>query len=173
MNNYKIIFLDIDGVLNSVQYDLWNYNHQHRYGLLDPRECHRLIRFCEENNIKLVISSSWRNGNSYNECVKEFLEDGKSKHHGLELLVPYIVGVTPYAKSRHRGQEIQYFFDITNGKYPEYKKVMKEDFVILNYCIVDDDNDMLEHQKKNFVQTNPWTGLTKKDYRKIKQILEL
>jgi len=50
---------------------------------------------------------------------------------------------------------------------------MKEDFVISNYCIVDDDNDMLEFQKKHFVQTNPWTGLTKKDYRKIKQILNV
>jgi hypothetical protein len=50
---------------------------------------------------------------------------------------------------------------------------MKEDFVISNYCIVDDDDDMLKSQMNNFVQTDPLIGITRKDYRKIKQILKL
>lgn len=178
MKEYKVIFLDIDGVMNSAQYDCWRHkNHIRKYGSIDPRECYRMSRFCKDYDIKLVISSSWRNGNSWQQCYDEFMRDGlglgEFNHHGIQLLCPYIVGVTPYSKSRHRGQEIQYFFDITNGQYKEFKKVMKEDFVISNYCIVDDDNDMLESQKKHFVQTNPWTGLTKKDYRKIKQILNV
>lgn len=180
MNNYKIIFLDIDGVLNSDQYNRWKYKHHMRnqgFGSIDPRECYRMARFCEEHNVKLVISSSWRNGNSwkqtYDEFINEGFEDLPYRHHGMKVLAPYIVGVTPYCESRHRGTEIQCFFDITNGKYPTYKKVMKEDFVISNYCIVDDDDDMLKSQMNNFVQTDPLIGITRKDYRKIKQILNL
>ena len=180
MNKYKIIFLDIDGVLNSDQYNRWKFKHHMHsqgFGSIDTRECHRMARFCEKYNIKLVISSSWRNGNSwektYNEFMNEGFEDLPYRHHGMKFLAPYIVGVTPYCQSRHRGTEIQCFIDITNGKYSEYKKVMKEDFQILNYCIVDDDNDMLKHQFKNFVKTDPLIGITKKDYRKIKNILNI
>ena len=180
MNNYKIIFLDIDGVLNSDQYNRWKHKHHMRnqgFGSIDPRECYRMARFCEEHNVKLVISSSWRNGNSWKQTYDEFMNEGFEglpyRHHGMKVLAPYIVGVTPYCESRHRGTEIQCFFDITNGKYPTYKKVMKEDFVIANYCIVDDDDDMLKSQMNNFVQTDPLIGITRKDYRKIKQILKL
>lgn len=180
MNNYKIIFLDIDGVLNSDQYNRWKYKHHMRnqgFGSIDPRECYRMARFCEEHNVKLVISSSWRNGNSWKQTYDEFMNEGFEdlpyRHHGMKALAPYIVGVTPYCESRHRGTEIQCFFDITNGKYPTYKKVMKEDFVIANYCIVDDDDDMLKSQMNNFVQTDPLIGITRKNYRKIKQILKL
>ena len=105
--------------------------------------------------------------------MNEGFEDLPYRHHGMKVLAPYIVGVTPYCESRHRGTEIQCFFDITNGKYPAYKKVMKEDFVIANYCIVDDDDDMLKSQMNNFVQTDPLIGITRKNYRKIKQILKL
>ena len=180
MNNYKIIFLDIDGVLNSDQYNRWKHKHHMRnqgFGSIDPRECYRMARFCEEHNVKLVISSSWRNGNSWKQTYDEFMNEGFEdlpyRHHGMKVLAPYIVGVTPYCESRHRGTEIQCFFDITNGKYPVYKKVMKEDFVIANYCIVDDDDDMLKSQMNNFVQTDPLIGITRKNYRKIKQILKL
>jgi len=178
MKEYNIIFLDIDGVMNSDQYNRYKYKHHKRvWGSIDPRECYRMSRFCKDYNVKLVISSSWRNGNSWESTYKEFMNEGfedlPHRHHGMKEIAPYIVGVTPYCESRHRGTEIQAFFDIVNGKYPAYKKLMKEDFTILNYCIVDDDNDMLESQKNNFVQTNPLIGITRKNYHKIKQILKL
>lgn len=178
MNSYHIIFLDIDGVMNSDQYNRWKYkNHMHHqgFGSIDPRECHRMARFCKEYNIKLVISSSWRNGTSWEKTYNEFITEGFEglpyRHHGMKVLAPYIVGVTPYCQSRHRGTEIQCFIDIVNGKYQNHKKVMKEDFEILSWCIVDDDDDMLESQKEHFVQTNPLIGITKKDYKKILKIL--
>lgn len=161
MKEYKIIFLDIDGVMNSVQYDCWRQNkklNKLRYGSIDPRECYRMSRFCEKYGIKLVISSSWRNANSWEATYKEFMNEGFEellyRHHGMKLLAPYIVGVTPYCESRNRGEEIQAFCDIVNGKCPKDNRIlMKEDFTILNYCIVDDDNDILKNQMNNFVQT--------------------
>ena len=172
MKKYKVIFLDIDGVLNSVEFNIWKKDNKVKCGSINPKECQRLDKFCTEYDIKLVISSTWRNGNSYIECITDFKNEIKDEP-GLELIIPHIVGVTPYSKSRHRGQEIQYFFDIAAGKYPEYKKVMKEDFAISEYCIVDDDSDMLDTQMSNFVQTNTWKGITENDYIKIKQILKI
>ena len=172
---YNIIFLDIDGVMNSEQYVRWNHRHHHRYGSIDPRECYRLARFCEKYNIRLVISSSWRNGNSWKETYDEFMNEGMLelpyRHHGMKIIAPYIVGVTPYCKSRHRGTEIKAFFDIVDGKYPGFKKLMKEDFTIGGWCIVDDDNDMLEEQLDYFVQTKFMTGLTRNDYNRILKII--
>ena len=175
---YKVIFLDIDGVMNSDQYNRYKYKHHRKdWGSIDPRECHRMARFCEKYNVKLVISSSWRNGNSWEATYKEFMNEGFEdlpyRHHGMKLLAPYIVGVTPYCESRHRGTEIQAFFDIVAGKYSDYRILMKEDFEIESYCIVDDDNDMLEEQMNNFVQTNFLIGITRKDYIKIKNILNI
>ena len=177
---YSVIFLDIDGVMNSDQYNRWKFKHHMKskgYGSIDPRECHRMARFCKKYNVRLIISSSWRNGNSWEATYKEFMNEGFEdlpyRHHGMKLLAPYIVGVTPYCESRHRGTEIQAFFDIVAGKYPDYRILMKEDFEIESYCIVDDDNDMLEEQMNNFVQTNFLIGITRKDYIKIKNILNI
>ena len=63
--NYKIIFLDIDGVLNSAEWIKKEYN---RVGhiligtkILDTKARDRLKLFLSENlDVKLVISSSWR-----------------------------------------------------------------------------------------------------------------
>lgn len=173
---YSVIFLDIDGVMNSDQYNRYRCKHHKReWGGIDPRECHRMARFCKKYNIKLVISSSWRNGNSWEKTYKEFMNEGFEelpyKHHGMKYLAPYIIGVTPYCESRNRGEEIKAFFDIVDGKYPDFRKVMKDDFEISSYCIVDDDNDMLENQMNNFVQTDPLIGLTRKNYDEILWIL--
>ena len=184
MNLYKVIFLDIDGVMNSAQYDCWRRkNHIKKYGSIDPRECHRMANFCEKYNVKLVISSTWRNGNSWKETYEEFIREGIEdlpyRHYGMKYLAPYIIGTTPYSKSRHRGTEIQLFIDIMNdhinnvGEYKDYWKIHKEPFIIENYCIVDDDNDILKTQLNNFVQTDFLTGLTRKNYINIKKILNL
>ena len=63
--NYKIIFLDIDGVLNS---DEWIKKEYNLVGhiligtkILDTKARDRLKLFLSENlDVKLVISSSWR-----------------------------------------------------------------------------------------------------------------
>ena len=59
------------------------------------------------------------------------------------------------------------------NKYKKWHQIFKEQFIIDKYCIVDDDNDMLNDQFNNFVQTDPLIGITRKDYCKIIKILEL
>lgn len=59
----KVIFLDIDGVLN---YDEWYFsdrnpgNIRESDGDIDPECANRIIRLCDLTNSKVVISSDWR-----------------------------------------------------------------------------------------------------------------
>ena len=61
----KVIFLDIDGVLN---FERWYQNVDGRNpgnlngeeGDLDPECINRIIKICNETGAKVVISSDWR-----------------------------------------------------------------------------------------------------------------
>ena len=46
-------------------------------------------------------------------------------------------------------------------------------FVNIEYCIVDDDKDMLDKQMKNFVHIDNYKGITDNDIENIKQILNI
>lgn len=157
----KVIFLDIDGVINSEDFAIWIHEHPEfcengGHFWIDPQKIDMIVNLCEETGAKLVISSSWR-GWSLRSTLEDF-----STYRDLSRLNPYIVGVTPrfYMNSKmymSRGDEIQYY--------------LSTDQSITHYCIVDDDNDMLDSQKDNFVRTDFQTGLTMEDVEKIKNIL--
>lgn len=119
----KVIFLDIDGVLNSTKsaQKFGSFNH------LDPSAIDILNHICVRTGAKVVISSSWRHMGL--QAVKDILIS-----QGIEA---EIIGMTPYWKIRDgnvvgayetRGEEIQVWLD----KNPEVK----------NFVIIDDSNDM-------------------------------
>ena len=128
----KIIFLDIDGVLNSQ--NTFIDNHEYRkffvkymndevndkiiYKMLDiDLDKVFMIRdICNLTSAKVVISSTWRRSRYY-PLIEERL---------TSLGIP-IVGVTPFI-SNNRGDEIR--------KYLEDNKV--DDFVILDDDIFSD-----------------------------------
>jgi hypothetical protein len=131
----KLIFLDIDGVLNVYP------NGFDAYGrLFHPDFVTNLDRIIKETGAKLIISSSWRSRGIDN--LKELW--------GYRNIAGEIVGVTPdlwdevegeeYPQRRVRGYEIQAVLD----RYTD----------IESYVIIDDDTDMLPSQMKNFVNTS-------------------
>jgi hypothetical protein len=85
-------------------------------------------------DLKVVLSSLWR-------C----LGDGREI---VEKKIIRCFDVTPILHDRDlsRGHEIQAWLD----EHPEVER----------YAILDDDNDMLEHQMVNFFQTSRRTGIT-------------
>lgn len=161
----KVIFLDIDGVLNSI--DNMNALHscakalfpdvrdskarglytEDKYGQLFDERCVRhLQRIILCTNADIVITSTWR-------------KDGVSKLLNMwadRKLPGRIIGVTPIL-NKPRGEEIE-----------EY--LIANDFVT-NYCIIDDIADMLFEQELNFVKTNGRFGITLDDANKVIQIL--
>lgn len=138
----KIIFLDIDGVLNSRKY-LQSFRYKKRRTRLKFPDCdldlvaiQHLNKICRETGAYIVISSSWR---EFDDCIPALQRNG--------LNAP-VVGKTPVLEraTATRGEEIDAWTGWENHK-------------ISKYLILDDDSDMLQPQKKNLLQTTIQHGL--------------
>lgn len=155
----KVIFLDIDGVLNVMfpKHDL--YGREFHPHLVD-----NLRYIIDETNAKIVITSTWRSdGIEYSRDMWKYRN-----------LPSEIIGITPnlrykYNTSLCRGEEIKLYIE----------KCGKD---ISKYVIIDDDyKDILDFQKPYFVQTSDnidhedcvdiGYGLTKKCAEKAIEIL--
>lgn len=148
----KVLFLDIDGIINSEDYAVYRYTTK-KFDLdhfVDERAVAFLNYIIDETGARIVLSSSWRG--SYEE-TEERLKKAGFKYDFFDK--------TPYHPSRHRGTEIQEWID----KYEETHEPLE------SYVIIDDDNDMLESQENNFVQCNFVHGLTSHDCYKAINIL--
>jgi len=132
----KIIFLDIDGVLNSISYFKSINDIDDPDDRLDPVAVALLNKIIQATNAKIVISSSWRLGKSITQ-----LQDVFNKHS----IIGTIVGLTPDDYNT-RGVQIQQWINDC-------------DFTIDSFIILDDDNDMC-HLNKHLVKTSVKDGLT-------------
>lgn len=153
----KIIFLDVDGVLNSGVYAeeyVEKYKDNEEYHIwCDPVAVQKVTDFCKDNHCWLVISSSWRKTNDIQSTVDRF-EDIS----GFHPLIPYIVGQTSRI-GRTRGEQIKDFVD---------------NFGIKNYVIVDDDTDIRDDQLDHFVLVDSYYGLIPDEYyEEMKERLNL
>lgn len=144
----KVLFLDIDGVLNSRQGVLWHKRVKGLKGSIfidhrfwDPLAANNLLYILDKlPELKIVISSTWRVMHSMQE-MKNFLEP-------LGVKPNKIIDFTPDLGAVERGLEIQKWLD----DHPEVKE-----FVIL------DDNSDMAHLKHKLVKTDEWHGLTLRD----------
>lgn len=141
----KVLFLDVDGVLNSTRTNVANGAYPmelaHREAF-DWTTIKLLQRMCDAGGIEVVLSSAWRQWNTAAEVGAAF---------GLP-----VVDVTPVLGGP-RGGEIQQWLDA----HPE----------VTHYAIVDDDPDMLETQMSNFVKTDPLDGLRWADFARLCDML--
>lgn len=175
----KLIFLDIDGVLNSANYMVKRKEAKRELFLkkdseADKRE-YRIAMACEDidtnavtmlngivfaTDARVVISSTWRKSFGLNILQEILTRCGFSDARR-------IIGVTPclyfernneygYHNSVVRGCEIKAWVEMNKGVIGH--KVSK-----LPYVILDDDSDMLYWQRNNFIQCDPLVGLTEVD----------
>ena len=155
----KIIFLDIDGVLN---HDDWYVSPE--FSALstaddveldvDPKCTQRLIEICEKCDAKIVISSSWRI-NMYSAAKR--LERGGLP---IELVIDGTPDFTFLCIKNidiSRGDEIAIYLE----KHPE----------ISNYVIIDDAVNFHENQLQHFVHINAKHGLTEEKKQEAINIL--
>ena len=151
----KILFLDIDGVLNSFDnsnsrsllYKLSDDNKSRdEFGRLFDERCVRWLTYIVEmTDCKIVISSTWRKSGLI--VMKEMWEKRKLPGEVIDItpLEPNEKLINLYGEyDVDRGYEIQEWLDKNKWN---------------SYCIVDDYYGMLEHQ--NFVETRGREGLTK------------
>lgn len=140
----KIIFLDVDGVLNSVQ-DGFSIN------LKTDKHLKLLEQLVKETNSNIVLSSSWRIGFGRSFSLSNTLIS-RLKEHGLSIL-----DITPEREDGNRSLEIKEWI----GKNP-----------VKNILILDDEEfDIGNIFLNNFVKTNNEIGLQEDDVKRGIKIL--
>ena len=135
--NDRIIFLDVDGVLNNGTWALEMYDQGVRVyhdDLLYEPSLVQLRRIVDETGAAIVVSSSWRQISVAYQHLKEWLAK-----FGMEVYdrTPYVGGM--------RGDHITAWFNRHPGEY--------------RYVILDDDDDMGRHMD-HLVRTDFDDGLT-------------
>ena len=136
----KIIFLDIDGVLNV--HSIGSKYERDRFGHLFVQDFVDNLRFIiDETGAKIVISSTWRMAGL--EIMKELWEERGLPGEVIDITTnSYEIvqeGREEFYDRVERGHEIQEWIDSHSG--------------IDSYVIIDDDNDFLPHQRSRFVRT--------------------
>lgn len=166
----KLIFLDIDGVLNFQSHFEDLYRGQRPTGLVTSKllEYHsQMINFealkrvellCEKTKASIVISSTWRRYMDKDRMNELF------RYCGLKNDLP-IIGSTPYLYLNEfgnlpRGCEINQYLEkefqfrsIYWSEEEQQKYIDKSG--IENYIILDDDSDMLYNQRNHFIHILP------------------
>lgn len=164
MNKIKVIFLDIDGVLNV------NYPERDKYGrIFHPHFVDNLSWIIEETGAKIVISSTWRFGGL--QRMKDLWS--------FRELPGEVIDITPDCHDLVNEGRFEYLDHVDRGHEIDYWLEGRTD--IENYVIIDDDNDFLPHQRSRFVRTanninDPESidigyGLTKECARRVISIL--
>lgn len=121
----KILFLDIDGVLNVITKDYDEYG-----GIFHPHFVANLKDICDKTSCKLVITSTWR-----------FMGlERLSQMWSHRELPGKIIGRTPLLDTK-RGEEIKHWLENSPN-------------TVDKYCIIDDDTDFLPEQMPYFVKTS-------------------
>ena len=153
----KVMFLDIDGVLNNTQ-NIKKYRlffRGKRRLLVDVKPVFyfkKLLKEIEKNNmeVKIVISSSWRVGSILADWKKLF------KHYFNNEEI--VIGRTPYLY-KDRGIEILELLEIAKEKGD----------IIDDYIVLDDDiEDIINHiNTEKIMKINRRYGLTSKNIKEI------
>lgn len=148
-NKIKVIFLDVDGVLNS-------RNTTRRtaggYTFIGSRQVSRLKHIVRQTGAKVVLSSDWRYDRDDPKVNSDFLELKAELHrYGIDFY-----GYTPELPSAHRDAEIDLW--------------LREHNEVGNFVILDDRLD-IEPNKDHWVQTVMSRGLGTKETEQAIAIL--
>jgi len=159
----KVIFLDVDGVLNSDRSifalpmrEIYpgDYRFNYLVSKADPVAIAILNRITKETGAVLVGSTSNRKVLGFDGLEHALKEMGVDAP---------LYDITPSLNEK-RGVEIDVWID-------DHNKVAQGNAKVESFVILDDSNDMLPSQQENFVRVNPAMGLSFPDMRKAIEIL--
>ena len=179
----KIIFLDVDGVLNCNDW----YVERHRlieagvetrdypYDEFSPSIVAKLNRITDETGAEIVVSSTWRLGRTIDELRELFAQVG-IKGHVLDK-TPHFWGIKDVSSySVPRGCEIDWWLEQHKFQRINWSLKTQKEYAekseIDNYVILDDDSDMLYNQREHFIKTSQKTGLDDSDVEKAIELLK-
>lgn len=160
-----IIFLDIDGVLNS---DKWNYEHKEKIKegiLVDVEKIYLLGQLVKNTNAEIVLHSGWRFwfDTEMRPLRKEaniFLKLLKNENISIKDCTPDLTT-----------KEIRATQKFSLVKADEILKWLSEHIDVKNWIVLDDlDLNNIEIAKHQ-IRTNKSNGLTTKDIIRAQKLL--
>lgn len=153
----KIIFLDIDGVLN---YNSWNQNHQCEISdgvLIDENKVKLLCKIIEATSAGIVLHSGWRFW--FNDTIEPTRKETQKLVEILGKNQITILDITPDFST----DEIKKTKKYSLVKAKEILSWLHEHPEIKNWIVIDDlylhDDEVEKHQ----IKTNQETGLIQED----------
>ena len=151
----KVIFLDIDGVLNTKWWytQMDRYTPKDKYGYaFDPNAVANLKRIIDETGADIVISSSWKSFGLSE--LEEMWQD--------RALPGKLIGITPNSVSDemllNADLDHMELFSIRGMEIKEW--LSKHGKKVSHYVIIDDMDNMLQEQQPHFVWIDPEVGIT-------------
>lgn len=149
----KIIFLDVDGVLN-IQHDGVYYTYQATGEFMEKHLVARLNYLIEKTGAEIVVSSSWR---TMTDALKEDLKKAGFKHEDK------ILDITPdlHNQGFKRGDEILEWIDM-------YQNAKNE---TVHYIVLEDEEDLSYIPEEYIIQTDQREGFSIKDLEKAIEVL--
>ena len=160
----KVIFLDIDGVLNPKWWE--RKKPADRFGCaFAPKTISCLAKIVQETKAEIVISSSWKlmGLQTLQDMWKERKLPGNiiditPNYMSDELLLNADMNDTDIDSLYIRGMEIKGWLVLYGDD-------------VSNYVIIDDMDDILSEQQTHFVQTDPEFGITNDDVKRVVHLL--
>ena len=136
-NSMKVIFLDIDGVLNKENWML------EKTAWIDEEKLSMLSSVIKETDAKIVMTSNWRE--VWNEPMF-YTNEKNGIFLGHKLFEKYEIPIVG-------------FTEIFGKREDEIRKYLADHMYIEKYAVVDDKDLNID----NFVRTDKRFGLTKND----------
>ena len=150
----KVVFLDIDGVLNSYQYlSRTSMEDAGIYDELDPQKADLLQKLVVQTGASIVLSSSWRE--SFENMVpldyvaRNLLTVLKERHLSIYDMIPLLNG--------QRAEEIRQWLTCH--------------FEVDSFVILDDENYDWKELEAHWVKTSYYAGPTEQNVQQAADIL--
>ena len=162
----KIVFLDIDGVLNS---NFWNENHQREISdgtLIDESKIILLCKLIADTNAEIILHSGWKYW--FDSDLKPLRKEAENLRTLLEKEGLTIAGVTP----DHATDEIRESKKFSLVKAGEILAWLGQHNDVDNWVVLDDLDLHNEKIEMHQVKTDQRVGLTIEDVEKAKSILQ-
>ena len=162
----KIVFLDIDGVLNSY---FWNENHQREISdgtLIDESKIILLCKLIADTNAEIILHSGWKYW--FDSDLKPLRKEAENLRTLLEKEGLTIAGVTP----DHATDEIRESKKFSLVKAGEILAWLGQHNDVDSWVVLDDLDLHNEKIEMHQVKTDQRVGLTIEDVEKAKSILQ-
>lgn len=165
----KVIFLDIDGVLNcengykggSCKYTTFIVDSEdikNHYQQFYPPSKKYLNKVIDKTGAKVVISSTWRYSGI--EFMRNVWENEGMSGEIIDITPDFMsLSIGEDYERLPRGLEIKHWLDKKEFSQIFWSKEKQQNYIdasgIENFIIIDDDTDMLYNQRDHFIHVKP------------------